>query len=423
VRRCGDRLAEILRGRLSPLETLFPDGSFAEAEAIYQHSTVARYLNGIVRAAVDAAASARPGRMALLEIGAGTGGTTASVLPVLPKGRTTYVYTDMSDLCLTLAQEKFADHAFVRYGRLDIERDPGEQGYAAGAFDVIVAANVLHATRNQRQTLDHVRALLAPGGVLVLSETTNHPHYFDITTGLIEGWQTFDDDLRGDNPLIEAPRWETVLLEQGFTRARAFPEPGVATEILGNHVIVATVAEGWDARRDPANAGGSAALPSALGSGPSPEEAAREALRAQLAAALPFERREMLAEVARTEVMKVLRLDRQHPPALGARLLDLGLDSLMAVQFRNRLAQALGVGKPLSATLVFDHPTCEALGAYLDRELFGEPGPVAAAASAASPMSAPAAPALVVRDVEQMSDEETEALLLKRLDTLPGRTS
>jgi hypothetical protein len=164
-------------------------------------------------------------------------------------------------------------------------------------------------------------------------------------------------------------------------------------------------------------------LPSALGSGPSPEEAAREALRAQLAAALPFERREMLAEVARTEVMKVLRLDRQHPPALGARLLDLGLDSLMAVQFRNRLAQALGAGKPLSATLVFDHPTCEALGAYLDRELFGEPGPVAAAASAASPMSAPAAPALVVRDVEQMSDEETEALLLKRLDTLPGRTS
>jgi SAM-dependent methyltransferase len=416
VRRCGDQLALILTGRVSPLETLFPGGSFAEAEAIYQHSAVARYLNAMVRAAVQAAVGARPGRVALLEIGAGTGGTSASVLSALPADRTTYVYTDMSDLFLTQAQEKFAGHAFVRYSRLDIERDPSEQGYSTGSFDVIVAANVLHATRDLRKTLDHVRRLLAPGGVLVLSETTAHPHYFDITTGLIEGWQSFEDDLRDDNPLIDAPRWEAVLREQGFEQARAFPEAGLPTEILGNHVIVATVAEGAGERRDVVAPSVAQAGPA----GPSREETTREALRAELAAAHPAERREMLAEVVRTEVMKVLRLDQQHPPDLGARLLDLGLDSLMAVQFRNRLVQALGGEKPLSSTLVFDHPTCEAIGAYLDVQLFGSGGPATVATPAAI---ADATPALLAHDVEQMSDEETEALLLKRLESMPGRSS
>ena len=74
-------------------------------------------------------------------------------------------------------------------------------------INVVVAANVLHATRDLRATVDRARSLLAPGGLLVLSETTRHPHYFDITTGLIEGWQSFDDDLRADNPLIGAERW------------------------------------------------------------------------------------------------------------------------------------------------------------------------------------------------------------------------
>ncbi len=421
VRRCGDRLPEILCGRLSPLETLFPGGSFAEAEAIYQHSTVARYLNGVVRAAVGAAVDGRPGRVALLEIGAGTGGTSASVLPALPAQRATYVYTDMSDVFLAHAQQKFGAYGFLRYGRLDIERDPLEQGYAASSFDVVVAANVLHATRDLRRTLDHVRALLTPGGVLVLSETTTHPHYFDITTGLVEGWQSFDDDLRGDHPLIDAPRWETLLRERGFAQARAFPEPGVPTEILGNHVIVAALAEGAG-RRDAELAKG-AVTASAAPAGPSQEQATREELRAQLAAALPVERREMLAELARDEVMRVLRLDRQHPPDLGDRLLDLGLDSLMAVQFRNRLAQALGGEKALSSTLVFDHPTCEAIGAYLDRELFGA-GALAATEAALAPMaSVESTAALAAHDVEQMSDEETEALLLKRLESLSGRTS
>jgi acyl transferase domain-containing protein/SAM-dependent methyltransferase len=416
VRRCGDQLDRVLTGRQSPLETLFPGGSFDEAEALYRDSSVSRYLNGIVRAVVEAACRVRPAGVAILEIGAGTGGTTAALLPALPAEGTTYVFTDLSDLFLARAQGKFAEYPFVRYSMLDIERDPVEQGYAKGAFDVVVAANVLHATRDLRKTVDRARSLLAPGGVLVLSETTRHPHYFDITTGLIEGWQSFDDDLRADNPLIGAERWVDLLRERGFEAALAFPEPGTRAEVLGNHVIVAAVAESTDSVRGAVSLPGTAAA-AAQASAPDEATAARAALLEQIAGAVPTERLELLAEVVRREVMKVLRLDARHPPDLGARLLDLGLDSLMAVQLRNQLAAGLALGRPLSATLVFDHPTCEAIAAYLDREFFDG---AAQAAPAPPPAAAPDARA---ERLEQMTDEETEALLLKRLQSIEERRS
>jgi acyl carrier protein len=57
-------------------------------------------------------------------------------------------------------------------------------------------------------------------------------------------------------------------------------------------------------------------------------------------------------------------------PPLDAPLREFGLDSLMTIELRNALAAAIGVRLP--ATLVFDHPTCEALAVRLDGELFGE---------------------------------------------------
>jgi epothilone polyketide synthase E len=115
------------------------------------------------------------------------------------------VFTDVSDLFLNRAMERFADFPFVQYSRLDIDRDPREQGFPEGSFDVVIAANVLHATRDLGGTIDRVAMLLAEGGILVLSETTAHPRVFDITTGLIEGCGVSTTRAR-DNPLVSADR-------------------------------------------------------------------------------------------------------------------------------------------------------------------------------------------------------------------------
>ncbi|MGJ7909083.1 SDR family NAD(P)-dependent oxidoreductase [Actinopolyspora sp. H202] len=79
------------------------------------------------------------------------------------------------------------------------------------------------------------------------------------------------------------------------------------------------------------------------------------------------ERAPALLEAVRSELAVVLGLSGSSavPPDRPVR--ELGLDSLMAVESRNRLAALVGV--PLSANLLFDHPTPEELAGVLGEKL------------------------------------------------------
>ena len=92
VRHCGSLVGDVLTGAESPLETLFPGGSWDLAENLYERSTTMRYVNGLAAAVLDTVAASTPaGRtLRVLEIGAGTGGTTSALLPALPSGKTRY---------------------------------------------------------------------------------------------------------------------------------------------------------------------------------------------------------------------------------------------------------------------------------------------------------------------------------------------
>ncbi|NTU85267.1 MAG: methyltransferase, partial [Chloroflexales bacterium] len=219
IGRCGQHLAEVLRGRHDPMALLFPEGSMDEARQIYSDSPFVRGYNLLVqtavRAAIEGAGSEQTVRV--LEIGAGTGGTTAHLLPVLPAERTEYVFSDLSPMFTQEAQRALGRYDFVRYRRLDIDADPVGQGFEEGQHDLIVAANVLHATADLLQTLRHIRRLLAPGGLLIFVEGTEPQRFKDLMVGLTEGWWRFgDSDLRPDYPLIGEQSWLELLAKAGF---------------------------------------------------------------------------------------------------------------------------------------------------------------------------------------------------------------
>ncbi|OBA76806.1 polyketide synthase [Mycobacterium sp. 1554424.7] len=75
------------------------------------------------------------------------------------------------------------------------------------------------------------------------------------------------------------------------------------------------------------------------------------------------ERGSFLTEYLRYEVQNFLRL--AQPPAATSRFLELGTDSLMAVEFSNRLLPQFGGAFTISATAVFDYPTIGSLAEYL----------------------------------------------------------
>lgn len=415
VRHCGGLVAPVLLGRESPLETLFPGGSFELAEGLYERSATMRYINGLAAAAFEAMAATVPEshRLRVLEVGAGTGGTSSAVLAALPPDRASYHFTDVSDVFLDRARTHFAGYPFMNFGRFDMDRDAASQGYVPHSFDAIVAANAVHASRDLRAVLATLRDLLAPGGLLVLVESTTHLPWFDMTTGLIEGWQHFADDLRTDNPLLSPQAWVRALRESGFDEAGAWPPAGSAAESMGQHVIVARVpgasvygaAAGMETDAGAALAEEPAAVPTKA-----PDQA--QVFRQRVLDAVPGERVELLRDFVRDRVVRVLRLDRNDPPGRHDRLMDLGFDSLMAVQLRNQLGAGLGLDKPLPATLMFDHPTIDALAA----ELLGRLVPKAPAVPVEDARVADGVPAALGQAaVAAMSDAEIEALLLERL--------
>ncbi|WP_382328739.1 acyl carrier protein [Hydrogenophaga sp. UC242_50] len=115
----------------------------------------------------------------------------------------------------------------------------------------------------------------------------------------------------------------------------------------------------------------------------------------------------------RDRVVRVLRLDKNDTPGRHDRLMDLGFDSLMAVQLRNQLGASLGLDKPLPATLMFDYPTIDALASHLLGRLAPPEAPVPGAPTGMEVAPAPAV--LGEAAVAAMSDADIEALLLDRL--------
>jgi acyl transferase domain-containing protein/NADPH:quinone reductase-like Zn-dependent oxidoreductase/SAM-dependent methyltransferase len=233
--RCGDVLAEILRGDVDPLERLFPNGSSELAIALYRDAPEAKAYNQLAREAVRAMVRQAPaGRtFRILEIGGGTGGTTSWVAPALDASRVEYLFTDVGGSLVAAARERFSGaRPFMSFSTFDVERSPSAQGIT-GPFDLVIAANVIHATADLRHTLAHVDQLLAPGGALLMLEVAGFERWIDLTFGLTEGWWRFTDrDVRANYPLLSREQWRTLFASIGYEHAEVGVEQAISREVL-----------------------------------------------------------------------------------------------------------------------------------------------------------------------------------------------
>ncbi|XPS73997.1 Mycolipanoate synthase [Ascochyta lentis] len=160
----------------------------------------------------------------ILEIGAGTGGTTACVLQALQSRQKerlyqTYTITDVSAGFLSQCRERFNNYSDLKYAMLDISADPVQQGFEPESFDLIIASNVLHATPNLRDTLSNCRALLKPDGYLFLQELCSANRCIDLTMGLFDGWWIGVEDGRPDRAPVTVQTWDSMLRQSGFSGA------------------------------------------------------------------------------------------------------------------------------------------------------------------------------------------------------------
>ncbi|QDY80033.1 type I polyketide synthase [Streptomyces qinzhouensis] len=223
VAACGTRLVDVLRGDADPVDLLMSESGRHLLEEFYTGSRVCgaanRRTRDLVQDLVRQWPADRPLRV--LEAGAGTGGTTAHLLPILPPERTRYLFTDVSPSFFPRARKRFAAYDFVDYRVLDLDRDPAAQELPENAFDLVVAHNVLHATRDVRRAIGHLAGLTADSGLLAAAEV-HDPAMLALMFGLLPSfWEYEDTALRPDGPLLGTDTWLRLLSANGWAEPTA----------------------------------------------------------------------------------------------------------------------------------------------------------------------------------------------------------
>ena len=125
----------------------------------------------------------------------------------------------------------------------------------------------------------------------------------------------------------------------------------------------------------------------------------------------------MIVDAVRNTIARVLRVADPSRLQRDQPLLDLGFDSLMAVELRNVLRGTFALERKLPATIVFDHPTINAIATYLDGFLDdGARGAVPGdRIESTQRVRRQHVDLLDTDDVAALSDEDVEAMLLSRL--------
>ena len=219
----GRNLVSILEGKIDAQELLFESNLIND---LYMDINSNRSCFSGLDKYLDCLSYKRP-IMQIIEIGAGTGGTTSRILRSLSvdnEGRqresrySSYTYTDISSFFFQNAQKKFENFPRLLYRTLNIESDLVSQGFEEGFYDLVIAANVLHATSDIKKTLENVRKLLKPGGKIILHEITR-PEILrsGFVFGLLPGWWLSTEPFRKWGPAMSSVTWGNILSETSFS--------------------------------------------------------------------------------------------------------------------------------------------------------------------------------------------------------------
>lgn len=213
----GKNLASVLAGKSDGLKVIF--GSLEGRRLVtglYCEHPVNKMCYNLMKDFLNRLILRLPrgrGPLKILEMGAGTGGTTLVLAPFLASLNMPieYTFTDLAPNMVVQARRKFKAYPFMKFAVHDIEKPPAEELLHQ---HIVIASNAIHATHNLTKSGENIRKVLRPDGFLMMLEMTAIVPFIDIIFGLLEGWWLFDDGRT--HAIAPAPLWERELQSVGF---------------------------------------------------------------------------------------------------------------------------------------------------------------------------------------------------------------
>ncbi|QVM12109.1 Type I Iterative PKS [Coccidioides posadasii str. Silveira] len=214
----GSNLAEVLRGNTDGIKLIFCTEEGRElVSGLYADWPLNRLFYSQMEdflCRLISKLDMSTGPLKILEMGAGTGGTTKWIVPLLAKLNVPieYTFTDLAPSFVAGARKKFKPYQFMKFRTHDIEKAPADD--LIGTQHVVIASNAVHATHSLCESAKNIRKALRPDGLLMMLEMTGTLYWVDMIFGLFEGWWFFDDG-RTHAVTCES-RWEKDLQSVGY---------------------------------------------------------------------------------------------------------------------------------------------------------------------------------------------------------------
>ncbi|KAG2420106.1 hypothetical protein HFD88_004905 [Aspergillus terreus] len=221
----GEQLAGVLSGSTDGIRVLFgsPEGRELTAAMYCEHTfncmsyAQMREVTKILADRIQSSSGSSGETFKVLEMGAGTGGTTLVMAPLLASlsdmgMAVEYTFTDISPSMVANARRRFSKlYPFMRFSVHDIEKAPADE---LKGQHLVLASNAIHATHNLGVSLSNIHQALRPDGFLMMLEMTEVVPFVDLVFGLLEGWWLFDDGR--SHAVVPAEHWERELHTAGF---------------------------------------------------------------------------------------------------------------------------------------------------------------------------------------------------------------
>jgi amino acid adenylation domain-containing protein len=240
LRRVGDESGSVFRNEKQMVHVLFADDKLSH---FYREGLGLRNAQRQISAYLSAISHRYP-NASILELGAGTGASTSAVFDTIGDHFGSYTFTDVSLAFFPEAQKKFAAHVHkMTFKKLDIGQPFDEQGFDTPAYDIIIAANVLHVSEDIQAVLCRVRGLLKPGGFLVVTEPTSDHLRIQVIMGGLDGWWLARDNCRRFGPVATIETWDEKLRGAGFTGVDLFSRDQKQDEL---HTFTTFVSQATD---------------------------------------------------------------------------------------------------------------------------------------------------------------------------------